>query len=369
MALSRLSGECFCTHGPPQGDHEDGRMRSAILRAQWSVYARHLAASRRPIVVGPWRSEVGFELLYWIPFLNAFRERYRISRDRLIVIGRGGSAQWYDAAGTADLYEYLPMDAVRTLSIQSSQQTGSVKQNASERWERHVCALAATSMGVKSYHTLSPSWMYRLLAPWWEGKEPLKYLDRHTLQAVTMKTAPLPPALASSLPPSYVAMRWYTRPTWPLREDLILWTRKLVHRIAERTPVVLIGSGLHADDHADMALGDIPNVVSLTDLYPQTPLDNLAIQSSVIAKASAYVGTYGGMAQGAMRWGVPTVALYDQFGQTAPQHLALTQSLSLQTGVPFIMARPGDVDHLTQMIGSLKTGQKMAPGHRVATDK
>src|SRR5437899_2863013 len=30
----------------------------------------HIARSGKLIVVGPWLSEVGFEVLYWIPFLN-----------------------------------------------------------------------------------------------------------------------------------------------------------------------------------------------------------------------------------------------------------------------------------------------------------
>lgn len=350
-------------------DHRYGRMRVLpnTLPLKWRLFARHLAASQRPILLGPWRSEVGFELLYWIPFLHSLRERYGISRDRLIAIGRGGSAAWYDAAGTADLYEHLPIDAVRTLSVQASQQTGSLKQNAVADWERDVCRLVARTVGSRKYHVLSPSWMYQILAPWWEGRQPLGYLDRYTLQPVTMKAPALPAELAAALPPKFIAMRWYARPTWPMREDLVLWTRKLVHAAAGHLPVVLIGSGFHADDHADVALGDIPNVYRLTDLAEQTPLNNLALQSAVIAKASAYVGTYGGMAQGAMRWGVPTLAFYEQFGQTAPQHLALTQALSLQTGVPFVMSRPGDFDALLPILLSAKTGQKMAPAHRLET--
>jgi len=340
-------------------------MRS-LLPAQWRLFARHLAASRKPILLGPWRSEVGFELLYWIPFLNAFRERYGISRDRCIAIGRGGSAVWYNAAGTADLYEHLPVEAVRTLSIQASQQTGSIKQNATADWERHVCALTATSLGIAKYHTLSPSWMYQLLAPWWEGKQPVRWLDQQTLHAVKMPAPPLPQGL--QLPETFIAMRWYARPTWPLKEDLVLWTRKLVSAVASRVPVVLINSGFQADDHADINLGPIPNTIQLSDLTEQTPLNNLAVQSAVIARASGYVGTYGGMAQGAMRFGVPTVALYDQFGQTAPQHLALTQHLSLQTGVPFIAAKPGDLDALLPIILA-KSGGIMRAAHRAEPDE
>lgn len=333
-------------------------MASRLLRARWSIFARHLAASRHPILCGPWRSEVGFELLYWIPFLHNLRERYGLSRDRLIAVGRGGSAAWYDTAGSADLFERLSVEEARTLSIQASQTTGSMKQNQTLAWERQVCALTATGLGLTEYHILSPSWMYGLCAPFWEGKQPLAWLDHYLLHAVKMPAPAVDADLAAKLPAKYVAMRWYARPTWPLREDLRLWTRRLVAAVAERTPVVLLDSA-HVDDHADIALGNIPNVLKLSDLVTPTPLNNLAIQSAVIAKASAYVGTYGGMAQGAMRWGVPTVAYYDSFGQTAPAHLHLTQSLSLRTGVPFIAGRPGDLDQVLQVV-SANSGQKMA---------
>jgi hypothetical protein len=337
-----------------------------LLSPRWHLYARHLAASRAPILIGPWRSEVGFEVLYWIPFLHRLRKRFNISRDRLITIGRGGSAAWYDTAGTADLYEFLPPEVVRTLAIQDSQQTGSSKQAATPAWERHVCSLAATSLGLKRYHVLSPSWMYQRLAPFWLGAKPLGWLDQHTLHPVKLHVPPIPPELKAQLPKRYLAMRWYARPTWPLKEDLVLWTRRLVAAAASRMPVVLMDSGLHLDDHADMGLGDLPNVIRLSDLTTQTPLNNLAIQSSVIAKAQGYVGTYGGMAQAALRWGVPTVALYHEFGHTSSAHVTLTHHLSLQTGVPFHLCRPGDLDVLLPLIHA-DSGQNMAPGHQAET--
>ena len=332
------------------------RLRRSLLEARWALFARHLAASKKPILLGPFRSEVGFELLYWIPFLCHFRETYQIPADRLITLSRGGAASWYKTAGHADLYEFLPVDAVRTLSIKASQQTGSVKQRHSEAWERHVCALAAKTVGIERYHVLSPRWMYQLLAPWWEGDVSSKFLDRYTLQPMKMHAPPLEAGI--KLPKSFIAMRWYARATWPLKEDLTLWTRKLTEAVASRIPVVLIDSGYQADDHADIELGHIPNVSKLSDLAPHmTPLNNLAIQSSVIANASAYVGTYGGMAQGAMRWGIPTVALYHEFANTAPQHLALTHQLSLRTGVPFYAGTPQYIDALIPLIEQqLETG-------------
>ena len=316
-----------------------------MLELQWKAFARYLASTSYPILCGSWRSEVGFELLYWIPFLQQFRLQYKIPKDRLIAIGRGGSACWYDMAGQADLYERMPLDEARTLSVMASQQTGSMKQQRVEPWERAVCQLTANGLGIKKYHTISPSWMYGLLKPFWEGKTSQRWLNDRLAHAVTMPA----PKTDLPLPQDFIAMRWYARPTWPMKEDLVLWMRQYTERIAKQHPVVIIDS-FHADDHADMHLGSIPNCVRLSELTEMTPLNNLAIQSSVIARAKAYVGTYGGMSQGAMRWGVPTLALYDTFGQTAPEHLSLTQHLSLRTGVPFIACTPKQADGAFPML-------------------
>jgi hypothetical protein len=39
---------------------------------------RRSAAGSSPIVVGPWLAEVGYEVLYWIPFLRWFQDAYGV---------------------------------------------------------------------------------------------------------------------------------------------------------------------------------------------------------------------------------------------------------------------------------------------------
>ena len=53
-----------------------------------------VARGQGPIVVGPWTGEVGFEVLYWIPFLEWFRTRWHVSPDRLVIMSRGGVESW-----------------------------------------------------------------------------------------------------------------------------------------------------------------------------------------------------------------------------------------------------------------------------------
>ena len=73
------------------------RMLSQALRfADWKEALRvderrirrrvkRLAEGTRPILVGPWSGEVGFELLYWIPFVTWALREANVNPDRLVI--------------------------------------------------------------------------------------------------------------------------------------------------------------------------------------------------------------------------------------------------------------------------------------------
>ena len=44
------------------------------------------------VIIGPWISEIGFEILYWIPYL---KKKYKFTNQQIIVISRGGVSHWY----------------------------------------------------------------------------------------------------------------------------------------------------------------------------------------------------------------------------------------------------------------------------------
>ena len=50
-----------------------------------------LASGTDTIVAGPWLGEVGFELLYWVPFLRWFTERFQVDPARMLIVSRGGT--------------------------------------------------------------------------------------------------------------------------------------------------------------------------------------------------------------------------------------------------------------------------------------
>jgi hypothetical protein len=70
--------------------------------AQW-LFDRidQIVSGERRILIGPWTGEVGFELLYWIPFIRWVRAHWTISPERELIVSRGGVASWYGPPTTA----------------------------------------------------------------------------------------------------------------------------------------------------------------------------------------------------------------------------------------------------------------------------
>lgn len=304
---------------------------------------RHWAKTGRPIIIGPWRSEVGFETLYWLPWLAKWRETYGISKDRLIVVTRGGAGIWYDAAQTVELYDYVPLERLRKAMLADSQASGSVKQQRMTPWEDALLRVVAHDLGLRRYHVLHPSVIYNGLAPWWQGDWGLTAIQRQ------LAFGPLPvphPPLNLPLPEKFVAVRFYARHTWPMTEEHQTWVTQLVERLSQKIPVVNLSPNLATDDHVDFALP--PSVLTIHDHV--TPQTNLAVQSAVLAKAAGFVGTYGGTMQLAVRLKKPAVGVYHQFGGTAYAHKVLTEAVAVQQQTPLFIGRPTDAQYVAEVM-------------------
>ena len=74
-----------------------------------------LTKTTAPIVIGPWVGEVGYELLYWIPFLNWALKAFGLEQRRLIVVSRGGARHWYRhlTSEYVDVFDLFTLDEYR----------------------------------------------------------------------------------------------------------------------------------------------------------------------------------------------------------------------------------------------------------------
>ena len=300
--------------------------RSLIVRA----YLRRLATSDKPIVLGPWRSELGFEQLYWLPFLNWALKTYKINTDRCIALTRGGLGALYPAKQSVDLFTLRTVDQVR-LENQVDYETRKLqKQTQITAWDRQVVHDAAERVYGQGqrFHLLHPSWMYWLFEPFWEERATMRLIAAHC----DFGLPPIPELPDGfNLPEKFVAVRFYERHTLPFDGEVPQILREMVYGMAAKYPVVLLNQPIFADDHVDLPIAG-PNILALPQVPPE---QNFILQGAVLARCAAFVGTYGGVAQWALRYRRPSLSVFAHFNGTALAHRNLSALLSARTGTPF----------------------------------
>src|SRR5205085_383465 len=107
-----------------------------------------LRKSQAPIIVGPWLGEVGYELLYWIPFLNWALAASRLGSRRLIVLSRGGAMPWYRHLGAeyVDVFDLYGVEEYRQKNERRWQELGHQKQSEISTMDRELIAMVKTHL-------------------------------------------------------------------------------------------------------------------------------------------------------------------------------------------------------------------------------
>jgi hypothetical protein len=300
-----------------------------VARVQASRLERNLAAlasGHDTIVAGPWLGEVGFELLYWVPFLRWFAARFHVAPERLLVVSRGGTAAWYRpfAANYREIFDYLTPEEFRRRHDERLHANGEQKQTQVLAFERQL--QRELTQDVENRSMLHPSTMYGLFNPFWWRHVDEQWVHAHASYARLDSTPP-----AGVRPPAhpYTAVKFYFNDCFPATDANRAFVRKTLLELTARGPVVSLATGLRIDDH-DGDAHRIPGVEPLpADLHPR---DNLGVQSAIVAGARAFVGTYGGFSYLAPFCGVPTTAYYANDG-FSPRHLSMARSAFTALGV------------------------------------
>lgn len=279
-----------------------------------------LASGTDAIVVGPWLGEVGFELLYWVPFLRWFADAFAVAPERLLVVSRGGTASWYRpfAASYRDIFDYITPEEFRRRHDERVAANGEQKQTRILSFEQDLLRDVTRDVGTRSI--LHPASMFSLFNPFWWGHVGDEWVHRRTRFCGFRA----PETAGVMLPRQpYTVVKFYFNDCLPANERTRAFVRATLQSLAARGPVISLATGLHIDDHGS-EVTRLPGVEPLpADIPPQ---ENLAVQTAVLAGASAFVGTYGGFSYLAPFLDVPTTAYYDDPDGYSRRHLLMAQS-------------------------------------------
>jgi hypothetical protein len=320
--------------GPPSAlTPKPGRQRDPAKKlAGWNLpeaeetreLVTSLGRSGRPILIGPWLSEAGFELLYWIPFLTWAKTYGNLDPSQLVVISRGGAASWYLDITTnyEDVLSFYSADEFRSRNeARIVEQRGRLKHVEISSFDREIIAKVTDKRGLSGVRLLHPSTMYRLFDHFWFQRVPITLVEAFTsfgsLPQVDLGD------LRPHLPSRYVAAKFYGNTALPDTPDNHVFVASYLEELTRHTDVVLLNTGQRFDDHDDIAKASRGRIHTIDHLM--TPATNLDVQTRIIAAAEAYVGTYGGFSYVAPLSGTHALTFYSHITGFRFDHLELAK--------------------------------------------
>lgn len=339
---STVSRPLLARRGTRATEGRMGRLRADLRRAQ---------AEGRPVAFGPWTSEVGFELLYWAPFVQRLVAQADLDEELVTLISRGGTRAWYGLprASYRDAFEVLG-------SRDYYQRIGSVGRGRKQtRWTEAEQELAQ-ALAPQDAFIVHPSQMYLAFMPYFAGRVPQEWLRRY------LPTDPAPlggmsptgvdepdrawNAVSNRLPGRYLALALYHRPSFSATmADPRLAT--LLSSAAETgLPLVSVETGLVLDDHRPVDLGR--RWVS-RPLRGVDPAINLSLQQRVIAGSSGLIATYGGTSYLGGLLQRPTLAVYDDPARILWHHLDVARDRFGTTSDTYVVADLSTLDASSAM--------------------
>jgi hypothetical protein len=312
-----------------------------------------LGRQPQPIIAGPWFTEAGFELLYWIPFLAWAKAYGSLHDDQLIVVSRGGAASWYRhiTPNYHDILSFLSADEFRQMNeARVHEQKGRLKHFDAGEFDREIIEKVRRARGVGKSKLLHPSLMYNLFNVFWRQQAPITLIEAFSV----FRPLPRLPLgdLAGQLPREYVAVKFYANSALPDTAANRALIAQVLADLTATTDVVLLNTGHRYDDHSDFAPPRRDRLHTIDHLMK--PETNLDVQTRVISNASAFVGTYGGFSYLAPFCGTNAVAFYSNPTAFRFDHLEVSKRVfsSLKAG-SFVPLEVKDLDVVRLALGRI----------------
>lgn len=275
-------------------------------------------ARRNKVVVGPYHSEIGFEILYWIPFLRWAFNRYDIKPDQVTVISRGRPHDWYRdlAKNYIEIFDYVTPDQLRQYNSKRVTERQTQKQNTLEDFETKLLCKIDNARGLGDFVLIHPMLMYKQFAPYWKYAKSVRLIEQQT--DFRYQKPLVADRMIKALPKDYIAIKFYYSACFPETNENKKFVTEQIANLSKTYPVVLLSTGLSIDDHSEATIKGSRVISIEKEIKPE---NNLDIQTKVLSHAKAFIGTYGGFSYIAPFYGVPSIAFYSNGEKFLPTHL------------------------------------------------
>lgn len=296
------------------------------------------------IYFGPWYSELGFELLYAIPFLN-FLKKQLSSQTNFIAISRGGDIPLYGEVGIENVnaLRYFDKDEWEKITTENWRILGGLKQSALTSIDLKILerVLLQEDDKSESHIILHPSMIFAIFRPYWRGnvsiESILKYLDFPITQGPEKKIN------------NRVFVKLYSRPSL---EASILEIDKVIESLADfrKKDFLICNQQEYSDDH-ELFMNEIGKFANFRSFAANNFEDNLHIQLDLMKSCSQSVVTYGGLSYFPLFFGNDSVGIFQDSTKFAKCHLSLAEHLAQKSGSIFRILHISEIDSLRKIPG------------------
>lgn len=273
-------------------------------------YLKLCAESKKPLIFGPWLSEIGYEVLYWIPFIRNYCKNNLIDPKNIYIISRGGVSNWYSdfANNYFDAFEVISPNNLKREIDFKIKNCGGQKQNYLTDFEKLIVDEAKAYFKLEDAMLIHPGIMYSIFYSFWRGDFQVNQLLKLCQFNLFQSNCQIE-AVVNSLPKDFIAIKFYFNNCFIESCESKTFIKNLITKLAEYNDIVVLDSGLELDDHyqADIIKNERIHYI---DEKIMTPKSNLAIQALVLSKARLFIGTYGGFSYMPIFYNVPSIGIF-----------------------------------------------------------
>jgi hypothetical protein len=255
----------------------------------------------RQIIFGPWVSEIGFEVLYWAPFIRWIKSKYKLKSQNITIISRGGGRAWYSdiTENYIDIFDYVALKDFKENQDYRYNVEKGLKQTELSSFEAKFLKRMTKDHKLNDYVLIHPSLMYKFFKPFWRGHVPVDFILNYT-KFYHSKNPLIDRIRPSYLPKSeYISAKFYARESFLYDDQVVNKILENLKELLKKYPVVFLKTDLEVDDHTEPFYEKIyalnsPNAIFLDHLMDAK--NNIAIQDEIVAHSKFFIGTYGGFA-------------------------------------------------------------------------
>jgi len=251
-------------------------------------------------IIGPWLSEIGYEILYWVPFLKKHLEHLIQDKNKkFIVISRGGVKNWYSFLENFEYFEIFDLDKKKIFK-HLSQRKNSLSQ---KQWDfskldnyylKQVCE--KKNLNKDDCLIIHPSVLFRNLKPYLNGNLAPNYVFKYLNHSNNSFVINLDQGLDYLKP--FVAIKLYESSILRLKKNESFFIDKInlvLNKLDRKYKLVYLDFKIE-DDHKDLVLNKSGHkTYSINDVYSNiNESNNIYLQDNLIQNSEFLVSTYGG---------------------------------------------------------------------------